>query len=286
MEVAVIKGAKGAQLTVEFSSKETIVNLSVSDNGLLKNEDESPRTISVSDGGTQSKDRNLMASRVGAFLFLKPLRDLTSQPITVLTRMEDGTMRRYTMELATVPFTEAYFTVRFTYETEERAEQAKRARDAAAAAAQFRAQRVASARLAAVNLGGEIVKNKNYQGQGEPEDIAALAPRSGSKEPSIWDDGQRTYLRYAGNRRTPVVYEVRQDKQEAIIDMEVARDPTTNGRMVILPQVYREMKLRDGKLVVCVFNRAYDSTGQNPGTFTVTPDVVREPVPEDAPRVR
>jgi type IV secretion system protein VirB9 len=38
------------------------------------------------------------------------------------------------------------------------------------------------------------------------------------------------------------------------------------------------LRLRDGGRVLCLLNRGYVAAGQNPGTGTVSPDVVRAAV--------
>jgi type IV secretion system protein VirB9 len=293
LEVVQLYAARGAALTVEFSSKESIVDASTSDNGLLDGGPASARqAVEVVDGGNSpaTADRNLMMAKRGSFLFLKPLRKLAPQPVTVLTRREDGAMRRYTFQLETrdgdltAEGATAYFAVRFVYPNDE----AEARRAAAAQVVATRRAEAVAARLRQLPPGGPIVKNDNYLGQGNNEDRAALAPSAPPGEKAIWDDGQRTYLRYPGNRRTPMIYQVLPDGRESLVGFSSDADPTTRGTLITLHGVYRAIRLRDGKAVLCITNRAYDAAGSNPGTGTVTPDVVREtaPMPEEGPRVR
>lgn len=290
-QVVRLYAATGAALTVEFSEAETIVDASTSDNGLLEGGDASSRqAVAIAEtGGTPgTADRNLMMAKRGSFLFLKPLRPLLPQPITVLTRREDGRVRRYTFQLETRPggLTEdapnTFFAVRFTYPADE----------AAARQARFQADRdVRQARLAAARLrqnvvAGETVRNARYRGQGTAEDRAALAPASTGAEPAIWDDGQRTFLRYPGNRRVPMVYQVLPDGRGGVVGQSADPDPTTNGTLLTLHGVFPMLRLRDGRAVLCIVNGGFDPTGQNPGTGTTNPDVVRELAPEGRPRVR
>lgn len=134
------------------------------------------------------------------------------------------------------------------------------------------------------------MRNAGYRGLGTERDRGALAPSSGGREPAMWDDGHRTYLRYAGNRRVPMVYQVLPDGREGLVGQSADPDPTTRGTLVTLHGVFQNasgtgpaLRLRDGKAVLCVFNDDPDRTGRNPGTRTVSPDVVREPVAAKEP---
>ena len=290
-QVVRLYAATGAALTVEFSEAETIVDASTSDNGLLEGGDASSRqaiAIAETGGAPGTADRNLMMAKRGSFLFLKPLRPLLPQPITVLTRREDGRVRRYTFQLETRPggLTEdmpnTFYAVRFTYPADEAA--ARRARWEADREA--RQARLAASRLRQNVIAGETVRNARYRGHATPEDRAALAPSSPGAEPAIWDDGQRTFLRYPGNRRVPMVYQVLPDGREGVVGQSADPDPTTNGTLLTLHGVFPMLRLRDGRAVLCIVNQGFDPTGRNPGTGTTDPGVVRELAPEERPRVR
>ena len=292
-EVVQLYAAPGASLTVEFGEGEEITDASVSDNGLLDGAgDASPRAFLPIGAGQQggapgTADRNLSMAKRGGFLFLKPLRSLVPQPVTVLTRTAEGKVRRYTFQLETRPgpvtvdADNTFYAVRFTYP--EDADRARRERWAAMREA--REARAAAARLRANNISGESVKNKEYWGEGAEEDKAALAPSSGSTEPNMWDDGQRTFLRYAGNRRVPMVYQILPDGREGVVGQSTEADPTTRGSLLVLHGVFKGLKLRDGKAVLCIVNRGWDGgTGRNPGTGTTNPDVIREATdPQEKP---
>ena len=182
------------------------------------------------------------------------------------------------------------FRLRFRYPTEEAA--VRRARWEAQRDA--REARAAADRLRQHTIGGESVRNAAYHGMGTERDRAALAPSSGSREPAMWDDGYRTYLRYAGNRHPPMVYQVLPDGREGLVGQSADPDPTTHGTLVTLHGVFANasetepaLRLRDGKAVLCIFNDAPDRTGRNPGTGTASPDVVREATPaKENARVR
>ena len=291
-EVVELPAAVGGSLVVELKPTHQIVDVGMSDNGLLQGGDPSVRRympVSGGQGAPPSADPNVMVSKRGNFLFIKPLRPLVPQILNLVAHESDGTPRRYTLQLRADPSSmetaDIAAVVRFTYPEDEAA--VRRARWEAQREA--REARAASARLRQHTLGGETVRNAEYHGQGTEADRAALAPSSGSREPSAWDDGHRTYLRYAGNRRIPMVYQVLPDGREGLVGQNTDADPTTNGKLVVLHGVFPALKLRDGKSVLCVVNRGWDGgRGRNPGTGTVSPDVVREatPVREDAPHVR
>lgn len=289
-DIVQLLGTAGGALTVEFSAEETIVNASASDNGLMEGEGASARRgVLIATDSSPTADRNLQMARQANFLFLKPLGPLQPQPITVLTRREDGKMRRYTFQLETragamtPDQASAFYAVRFSYPTDEAA--ARRARWAAQRETQL--AQVAAARLRQNTLAGETVRNARYQGQATPEARTALAPTSTGREPAIWDDGQRTFLRYPGNRRVPMVYQVLADGRESLVGQSADADPTTGGTLVTLHGVFPSLKIRDGRAVLCIVNLGWDGgRGRNPGTGTTSPDVIRELAPEEQRHVR
>ena len=282
----------GGSLVVELDKGETIVDVGVSDNGLLQGGDPAARRylpVAGGQGAAATADPNLVLSKRGSFLFIKPLRPLVPQILNVVTQNAAGEPRRYTLQLeahaVSMEAEEIAAVVRVTYPADVAA--ARRAlwearREAHEASA-------ASARLRQHTVSGETVKNDSYWGQGTEADRAALAPSSGTSEPSMWDDGRRTYLRYAGNRTTPMVYQILPDGRGSLVGQNTDADPTTRGKLLVVHGVFPALELRDGKAVLCIVNRRWDGgAGRNTGTGTVSPDVVREatPVREDAPHVR
>ena len=136
---------------------------------------------------------------------------------------------------------------------------------AAAAAVRRKEQEDRRARerlvLASTNAATPGTMNWNYDGQGDRE----LAPAE------VWDDGQSTFLRFPGNRRVPSIFSVLADGREAAVNYSA----NTSG-LITVHQTGPALRLRDGGLVLCILNRAFDATGRNPGTGTTSPDVVRE----------
>ncbi|MBB5695999.1 TrbG/VirB9 family P-type conjugative transfer protein [Muricoccus pecuniae] len=294
-QVVKLYAVPGATLTIQLAPGETVAGLPVSDQSLLDTPEPAgpgngpialaggPVTPSERAGAGRgaSTDRNLFTAVRGNFVMLKPLRDLAPQPLFIIGRSTDPTtgkevMRAYTFELSTRegPLTadapDTYYLVRFTYPAEERAAAAAAAaarRQAANAAAETRRRELADRQarerlvLASTNAATPGVLNWNYDGQGDRD----LAPAE------VWDDGQSTFLRFPGNRRVPAIFSVLADGREAAVNYSA----NTSG-LITIHQTNGTFRLRDGGLVLCILNRAFDATGRNPGTGTTSPDVVRE----------
>jgi type IV secretion system protein VirB9 len=289
-EVVKLYAVPGATLTIQLAPGETVAGLPVSDQSLLDDpEPAGPLAMAGGPGPSErvgagrgaTADRNLFTAVRGNFVMIKALRELNPQPLFIIGRTTDPatgreTMRAYTFELSTRtgPLTAAapntYYLVRFTYPDDERAAAAAAAaarREAHAAAAATRRKewedRQARDRLqlAGTNPATPGSINWNYDGQGDRE----LAPAE------VWDDGQSTFLRFPGNRRVPAIFAILADGREAAVNYTV----NTVG-LVTVHQTGPALRLRDGRLVLCVLNRASDATGRNAGTGTTSPDVVRE----------
>jgi type IV secretory pathway VirB9-like protein len=91
------------------------------------------------------------------------------------------------------------------------------------------------------------------------------------------DDGQRTYLRFPANAGVPMVYQILPDGREGVLGQSADPDPSTGGTLVTLHGVFPALRLRDGKAVLCISNHGYrPGAAAGYGTFTASPDVVRE----------
>ncbi|MBI0539087.1 hypothetical protein D9599_26435 [Roseomonas sp. KE2513] len=293
-QVVKLYAVPGATLTIQLAPGETVAGLPVSDQTLLDPPEPAglgtgPLAMAggpapserAGAGRGASTDRNLFTAVRGNFVMLKPLRDLAPQPLFIIGRSTDPAtgrevMRAYTFELSTRegPLTaeapDTYYLVRFTYPFEERAAaaaaaEAQRQANAASAATRRKEREDRRARerlvLAGTNAATYGAMNWNYDGQGDRE----LAPAE------VWDDGQSTFLRFPGNRRVPAIFSVLADGREAAVNYSA----NTSG-LITIHQTNSTFRLRDGSLVLCIFNRAHDATGRNPGTGTTSPDVVRE----------
>ncbi|MGY4831817.1 P-type conjugative transfer protein VirB9 (plasmid) [Sphaerotilaceae bacterium SBD11-9] len=84
------------------------------------------------------------------------------------------------------------------------------------------------------------------------------------------DDGRFIYLSFSNNRDMPAVYTVSAEGDEALVQTNV------EGNTIVVQRMSRMLRLRKGKAVACVVNKAYDiDGGRDNGTGTVSPDVKR-----------
>jgi type IV secretion system protein VirB9 len=107
-----------------------------------------------------------------------------------------------------------------------------------------------------------VVRNTQYslaEGAGSADIIPTL----------VFDDGRFTYLRFAGNREVPAVFQVLGDGSETVVNTRMEDD------LLIVDRVSRRLTLRAGSAVVAVWNDAFDSDGVPPQDGTTVPGVVR-----------
>jgi len=191
----------------------------------------------------------------GNILFLKPRERHPSTNLQVVTTRRDGRKRSYQFELAVNEgsLADSYFVVRFAYpedEAERRRWEAGFHRSAAEAGA-INQNFAAHARFGP--------RNWRYSAQGSP----LLEPDS------VYDDGRETTLRFAGNREVPAVYLVASDGTESLVPKDV------RSELVVVHAIGRQLRLRQGAEVLCLFNEGYDPAGVNYRTNTTSPNVVR-----------
>lgn len=234
-QVVDIYGAVGAALTVEFLDNDTIQQVTLSDTA------------------------NLKRAVAGNVLWLKPTTAMPTQPISVRTLNADGKAHLYMFQFQTrdggtdeaTPNT--YYLVRFI----------DPAGAAAARAAQWRQRQVlareAQARAALAAIPVAPANNRRYIGQGDRR----IEPAG------VWDDGNSTFFHFPGNVRVPAIFVLNPDGKEATATY------TVEGNIVVVHQVARAFRLRDGQDVLCVFNQAFNPVGSNPGTGTTSPAVER-----------
>ena len=195
----------------------------------------------------------------GNILFLKPREKHPPTNLQVVTTRRDGRKRSYQFELSIAEgsLAESYFVVRFAYpedEAEARRFEADARRSAAEAGALNRTFALSDA---------TAPRNWRYSAQGS----ASLEPDG------IYDDGRETVLRFEGNRPMPAVYLVASDGSESLVPKDV------RGELLVVHAVSRELRLRQGAEVICLFNEAFDPVGVNYRTNTTSPNVVRAPRP-------
>jgi type IV secretion system protein VirB9 len=191
-------------------------------------------------------------------LFVKPK---AARPPTnlIVTTSRGGETRNYTFELSTragpsgrnTPDT--VFGLRFRYPQDEKA----------AAAAALTAQAAAlERRIVVLKLDRAVVegrRNLSYGIQG----ATALQPSE------VSDNGRFTVMRFPANQQVPAIYQVESSGTESLIPFDV------RGEFVVVHAVVRQLRLRRGRDVLCIFNQAFEPYGVNPATGTAAPDVQR-----------
>ncbi|RZL83828.1 MAG: conjugal transfer protein [Sphingomonas sp.] len=177
-------------------------------------------------------------------LFVKPRERAGATNLIVVTDFQ-GTKRNYTFELSAVATARSpgtFFKVRLRY-PEYEAAQARLTQQRAQLAAALAAQN--GAIKAALDIGVlEGTRNLNYKVQGSSE----LQPSE------VSDNGQFT---------------VNPDGSEATASFDV-RD-----EFVVVHGVYKEMRLRRGKVVLCIYNESPSFYGRDPKTDTASEAVER-----------
>ena len=192
-------------------------------------------------------------------LFVKPRERAGATNLIVVTDFQ-GTKRNYTFELTAVAGARSpgtFFKVRLRY-PEYEALQARVAQQRAQLTAALAAQN--GAIKSALDIGVlEGKRNLNYKVQGS----TALQPSE------VSDNGQFTVLRFPNQREIPAIFTVNPDGTEATASFDV-RD-----EFVVVHGVYKEMRLRRGKVVLCIYNESPNFYGRDPKTDTASEVVER-----------
>ena len=191
-------------------------------------------------------------------LFVKPK---AARPPTnlIVTTSRGGETRNYTFELSTRGGSSArttpdtVFGLRFRYPQDEKA----------AAALALTAQAVAlERRIVELKLDRAVVegrRNLNYGVQGA----------TGLQPSEVSDNGRFTVMRFPANQPVPTIYQVESSGTESLIPFDV------RGEFVVVHAVVRQLRLRRGRDVLCIYNQAFEPYGVNPATGTAAPDVQR-----------
>jgi type IV secretion system protein VirB9 len=219
---------------------------------VLFGEDETILHVALGDtsGWDVAAERNL--------LFLKPKAPRGPTNLIVTTGRPGGT-RTYTFELSTRGAASAHqagdavFGLRFRYPADPAAP-ASPAETAQAAALR---QRILDLKLERAVLEGP--RNLAYAVQG----AQALQPAE------VSDNGRFTVLRFPANQPLPTLFEVGAAGAESLVPFDV------RGELVVVHAVVRELRLRRGREVLCVYNQAFDAQGRDPATGTAAADVER-----------
>lgn len=110
---------------------------------------------------------------------------------------------------------------------------------------------------------GIQVRNTNYTKQ-------VLAKGEDAEPSMVFDDGRFTYFEFPGAREIPAVFAYGSDGEPTRVNWHM------NGNFIVVQRTARKFVLRLGDAVVGIFNEAFDATGIETPTSTVSPAVVRE----------
>lgn len=192
---------------------------------------------------------------VGNIVFLKPRERASGTNLIVVTNA-GGSPRTYHFNL-TLGTGQQMYGVRFRYPREERAVAALQMQLAQAQTAKAVETSITTAALDHAVIEG--TRNMNYTVQGD----SALQPTE------ISDNGEFTALRYPGHADIPSIFAVDVDGTETIIPYDVRED------FVVIHAVYRQLRLRRGTSVLCVYNEAPSRNDRGDRTGTVSNVVTR-----------
>ncbi len=187
-------------------------------------------------------------------LFVKPK---AARPPTnlIVTTSRGGETRNYTFELATRAGSSARTTPDTVFGLHFRYPQDAASALTAQAAALER--RIVDLKLDRAVVQGR--RNLDYGVQG----ASALQPSE------VSDNGRFTVMRFPANQQVPAIYQVETSGTESLIPFDV------RGEFVVVHAVVRQLRLRRGRDVLCIYNQAFEPYGVNPATGTAAPDVQR-----------
>lgn len=94
----------------------------------------------------------------------------------------------------------------------------------------------------------------------------------------VFDDGRFTYLRIAGQRELPAVFQVQADGSESLVNTRMEDD------LLVVDRVSRRLVLRAGQSVVGIWNDAFDPDGAATAGATTVPGLQRVIKAEPLPR--
>lgn len=194
----------------------------------------------------------------GNILFVKPKAERAPTNL-IVTTSRAGRTRHYTFELtsrggaSSRGSPDTVFGLRFRYPADEVAELSA-ALDVQAEALE---RRVIELKLNRAVVEGR--RNFAYSVQGAAE----LQPSE------VSDNGRFTVLRFPANQPMPAFYQVGPDGTEGLVPFDV------RGEFVVIHGVVRQLRLRRGRAVLCLYNEAFEPYGVNPATGTAAGDVER-----------
>lgn len=198
----------------------------------------------------------------GNILFIKPKEHAGPTNLIVATTYR-GETRNYQFELVargggiTAASRDTFFQVRFRYPAQEAAKAAQLAE--AARARQLAALEQGAVTMALDHGVIEGPRNTKYTVQGSSE----IQPSE------ISDNGQFTVMRFPNHRELPAIFTVGPDGKEALVPYDVRDD------WVVVHLIAKELRLRRGNTVLCVYNEGPATYGVDYHTNTASPDVNR-----------
>ena len=219
---------------------------------ILLGEDETILHVALGDatGWDVAAEKNI--------LFVKPKAPRGPTNL-IVTTSRGGGERHYTFELSTRSGSssratpDTVFGLRFRYPADETAP-ASAALSAQAAALEHR--------VLELKLDRAVVEGRR--------NLAYAVQGASSLQPSeVSDNGRFTVLRFPANQPIPTLYQVEASGTESLVPFDV------RGEFVVVHSVTRELRLRRGREVLCIYNQAFEPYGTNPATGTAASDVVR-----------
>ncbi|NHN89857.1 TrbG/VirB9 family P-type conjugative transfer protein [Acetobacter conturbans] len=221
----------------------------------------------------------------GNSVVLQPLQPEPKSYLFLNTQAPDGTPRHYRFQLDTRKESDAegseYEAVNMIYPDVIAAK--RRAAWEAGAAARAKAKAEAEAKeanaLAEWKLKQEQGpyaegRNWHYTAQNINESDNSCDVIGPEKSAGISDDGVTTRLLFAPHTAIPMPYVLDQDGLESVV--QHSQVDTKDGVVMTLHTVTKRVILRRGKRVCALNNMAYDPIGHQPGTGTISTQVVRE----------
>lgn len=197
----------------------------------------------------------------GPVLFIKPRGTPATSNLLVSTSTGTGRGRHYAFELAplaTKPAERAVFVLRFRYPSEE-ADQLSKALTAEALALE---QKILQLKLERGAIEGP--RNLDYELQGD----FSLSPSE------VSDNGRFTVMRFPASQALAAIYVVDEDGGERLAQFDV------RGEFVVIHETSTLFRLRRGRQVLCIRNRAPGPAAAATGTLTASPEVERSLAPK------
>lgn len=195
-------------------------------------------------------------------IFLKPREKAQDTNLIVLTQTAFGP-RTYHFQLTMQP-SATIFAVRFRYPGDA----ARIAQTVVATQAALKTQSAETGVMLQALDHAVIEGQRNFRYTKQGDDT--LAPTE------ISDNGEFTVLRYPGHADIPSIFAVNGDGAEEIVPFDIRED------FVVIHAVYRQLRLRRGQQVLCIWNEAPPRNDRALRTGTVSNVVERVVKPRPA----